>query len=66
VAFSRFANVSCCRFHHLIFTLRLQVAVVPAPSASNARAKKIKPMIVLDERKIGPLSAIEIKPFSDE
>src|SRR5262249_32647848 len=40
VAFSRFANLLCCRFHHLIFTLRPHVAVVPAPSTSDGKGQE--------------------------
>src|SRR6516165_10040117 len=36
VAFSRFANDLCCRFHLLIFTLRF----IPAPSASNGNGQE--------------------------
>src|SRR5215469_12805841 len=36
VAFSRFANDLCCRFHLLIFTLRF----IPAPSASNGKGQE--------------------------
>jgi len=46
VAFSRFANVLCCRFHLLIFTLRF----IPAPSASEGKGQEDQG----DDRIAGP------------
>src|SRR5262249_4717214 len=43
---SRFANVLCCRFHLLIFTLRF----IPAPSASDGKGQEDQG----DDRIAGP------------